>query len=253
MKKLIVIGAVFIIIAGVAGYNMFLKDDTLLTSIEEYEDGDYKNAVLILNTLLHSAGFEDAEKMYYYRCKSLTRLAEKLEIRYDDELKAASKNNHDAEDRKLNIEEINEILKEINDELKSDLVLLTGEKASRIVSRGLFYSQFVERYRGSRYIEDLDFEEVEKTFRIDRGNFLRATAAFYNKYPDTSYISQLVTMLFDCLKSGGNSIRGNDDLIKKLVVHFCRKYPTSSEFQRIFVCNGENVNLRNSPELMVRS
>ncbi len=247
MKKLIVICSVIIIAAGFLGYTIFFKADTLQTAIAEYEDGDYENAVIILNTILPSAGYNDAEKIYYYRCKSLTRLAESLEKKYDDELKTLGIRNHDAEDRAQTILNIKNDLKEINDELNSDLVLISEGKRGRIVSGGKFYSQFVERYRGSRYIEDIDFEEVEKTFRVDRENFLRATAVFYKKYPDTSYISQLVTMLFDFLKTGGVGIRGNDDLLTKLVVHFCKKYPTSSEFQRIFVCNGENVNLRNSP------
>jgi len=247
MKKLIGVGVVVLIAAGFLVYYMFFRADTLLTSIEEFEDGNYKSAVIILNKLLLSAGFEEAEKIYYYRCRSLTRLAETIEQRYDDELQAASKSNTDVEDRKDNIREINAALKEINDELKSDLILLADNKVPRIVSRGLFYSQFLERYQGSRYIEDLDFEEVDKTARVDRGNILRAVAAFYKKYPDTSYISQLVTMLFDSLKAGGVGIAGNDELLKKMIIHFGKKYPTSSEFQRIFICNGEKVNLRNSP------
>ncbi|HPB81535.1 MAG TPA: hypothetical protein PK200_05795, partial [Spirochaetota bacterium] len=168
MKKLIGVGVVVLIAAGFLVYYMFFRADTLLTSIEEFEDGNYKSAVIILNKLLLSAGFEEAEKIYYYRCRSLTRLAETIEQRYDDELQAASKSNTDVEDRKDNIREINAALKEINDELKSDLILLADNKVPRIVSRGLFYSQFLERYQGSRYIEDLDFEEVDKTARVDR-------------------------------------------------------------------------------------
>jgi hypothetical protein len=247
MKKLIGVGVILLIAAGFLVYYFFFRADTLLTSIEKFENGNYKSAVIILNKLLLSAGFDEAEKIYYYRCKSLTRLAETIERRYDDELKAASKSNTDVEDREDSIREINSVLKEINEELKSDLILLADNNAPRIVSRGLFYSQFLERYQGSRYIEDIDFEEVDKAARIDRGNFLRAVASFYGKYPNTTYISQLVPMLFDCLKAGGVGIAGNDELLKKMIVHFGRKYPTSSEFQRIFTCNGEKVNLRNSP------
>src|SRR4030042_996668 len=88
MKKGVIIGIIITALAAllaIAGFIIFSKDD-LEAAIDEFEDGDYKEAIIILNRLAKTADYDAGEKIYYYRCRSINGLAGQLENRFDDEL-----------------------------------------------------------------------------------------------------------------------------------------------------------------------
>ena len=96
MKKSAIIGLIILAIAIIISLVILISgDDTVETAISEYESGDYIDAIVILNRLIPAAGYDQAEKMHYYRCRSLNSLAEELEDDYDDELKDASLENRE--------------------------------------------------------------------------------------------------------------------------------------------------------------
>ncbi len=125
--------------------------------------------------------------------------------------------------------------------------LVTGSGFAKITSGGRFYDDFISRYKGSRYIEDLDFEQMENVERADPSRLMDAAANFYAKYPRTSYLAQMVRMLFGSLEKTGGLPSGRDEMLKRLIIDYGRRYPTSSEIHRIFTCKGDDVNLRNAP------
>ena len=225
----------------------FSGDSGVDDAIEQYEDGDYVEALQMLNGMAQRVPYDKGEIIYYYRCKSINRLAEKLERRFEDELKLIAapgtpKDRRDSEKRDLD-----ETLREMNADIRGDLGISVSGGTGRIVPGGRFYDEFVSRYKGSRYIEDLDFEEVEKVERTDRGRLLGALSGFYSKYPGTSYLSQIIRILFNNLEKSAADLSGRTEMLTGLIVEYGRRYPTSSEMHRIFTCKGNDVNLRNTP------
>jgi hypothetical protein len=73
--------------------------------------------------------------------------------------------------------------------------------------------------------------------------------AFYNQYPNTSYISQVVKILFDNFKNNNIKFSENKDIVWDMIVSYVQRYPTSPETSKLFTLKGDNVNLRNSPGL----
>ncbi len=251
MKKsaivLIAVLAVGLII--LAAFLIFSGGKTVESAIREYEDGDYVDAIVILNRLKPTAGYEAAEKIYYYRCRSLNRLAERLEEKYDDELREASLSKKNTDGYRKAKKKIEEKLASVNMKTGGDLVLVPGMKQSRIAPRGAFYEEFVSRYRGSAYIEDLHFDEILKLGRSDPDKQLPAIAAFYEKYPGTDYIAQMSKILFDIMHRGDARLGEHGETVKKVILAYIKKYPTSAEISRLYTCKGDNVNMRNSPGL----
>jgi hypothetical protein len=249
MRKISVIIIIVILLAAlsITLWFFFLKQSGLESAIGEYESGDFIDSIMILNKLIPVADYDTAEKSCYYRCRSINRLAERLERKYDSELKAVSLENRDQAEREKEKRYIEKKLTGINDDIQGDLSLIIDKRNSRIISKGKFYDDFIARYRGSRYIEDLDFEELEKLERTEKLKLLNAIANFYSRYPGTAYISQLVKMIFDNLQKGGISLKGRDEFLRGLIIDYGRRYPTSSEIHRLYTCMGENVNMRNSP------
>lgn len=247
MKNVFKIGAIVLCIGIIVFLiSLLFRGGDIETAIDRYDDGKYLSSLKLLKKLSRTADYEAGERIYYYRSRAINGLAEYLEKKYSDELKAVAFENDNVRERERNKKRLESKLAEINSEIDGDLALVPDKKNARILSRGKFYDEFVARYKGSRYIEDLDFEELLKVDRAEREKLLNAIANFYGKYPDTFYMSSVVKMIFRGLGEGSIAIKGREDLIKNLVVEYGRRYPTSAEIQRIYTCNGSDVNLRNS-------
>lgn len=216
-------------------------------AIAEYDDGDYKDSLRILNSLTGKLDFEKAEVVYYYRCKAINRLAEKLEKKFDDELAVISSPSEAKDRKERETRYVEERLQKINEELGADLKIVVVGNAGKIVSGGKYYDEFVARYKGSGYIEDLDFEELENLQKRDPARLTGAIFGFYEKYPRTGYLSQLVGILFENIDKTGPSVSDRGDVLTRLMIEYLRRYPTSSQVHKLFTCKGEGVNLRNSP------
>ncbi len=249
MKKGAIIGFIIAAVAialTIAGYFIFSKND-IEKAIDEFESGDYKDAILMLNRLAKTADYDKGEKIYYYRCRAINRLASKLEEKFSDELTEAAQEKKNTENYREAKKEIEEYLADLNRKTEGDLTLVPAMKKSRIVPRGKFYEEFMARYRGSSLIEDLQFEEVQNLGRTDPDRLIPAMINFYNKYPNTDYISSIVKILFDGLQSGRLKASGNEDVLWEIIIAYVKRYPTSPETNKLFSCTGDNVNLRNSP------
>jgi hypothetical protein len=249
MKKGAIIGIIIAVVAialTIAGFFIFSKND-IEKAIDEFEDGDYRESILLLNRLAKIADYDRAEKVYYYRCRAVNRLASKLEDKFSDELVEAAQEKKNTESFREAKKEIEEYLANLNRKIDGDLTLVPAMKKSRIVPRGKFYEEFMARYRGSGLIEDLQFEEVQNMGKTDPDRLIPAMINFYNKYPNTDYISSIVKILFDGLQSGRLKASGNEDVLWKIIIAYVKRYPTSPETNKLFSCTGDNVNLRNSP------
>ncbi len=244
----IILGAAVAAVVAAAVLAVKLTAKTgLEEAIAEYDDGDYVEALIILNSLAPQVQYEKGEAVYYYRCKALNRLAERTERRYRDELTLIAAPGTPKDRRERELRELEEELGIINGKVQGDLRVAVSGGAGRIVPGGRFYDEFISRFKGSRYIEDLDFEEIEKIERSDGGRFLGALSNFYAKYPRTLYLSQVVRMLFANLEKSGVDLSTRADMLTGMIVDYARRYPTSSEIHRIFTCRGDEVNLRSAP------
>lgn len=249
MKKGAIIGiivAVLGIALSIAGYFVFSKND-LDTAIDEFEDGDYRDSILMLNRLARTADYETGEKIYYYRCRAINGLASKLEQKFSDELIAISQEKQLTEDVRETRRELEEYLKDVNREIGGDLALVPAMKKSRILHRGAFYEEFISRYRGSSLIEDIQFEEARNLGKTEPDRLVPAMINFYNRYPNTDYIASMVKIILDGLQAGSFSVSGNEEVLWQMIISYVKRYPTSPETARLFTCTGENVNLRNHP------
>jgi len=246
-KKSVVITAIAILII-ICGVIFFAwRGDSLESAIRSYERSNYVSAIITLNKLLITADYDNGEKIYYYRCKSLNALAEELEEDYSDELSAASLENKEKpefEKYKLKIEKK---LRAINTKTGGDLEFIPEPKKSRITSKGSFYNEFVSRYRGSQFIEDLDFYEIKKIASADQTRVFDYMNSFYKKYPGSNYTHQIITVLFNAIKNGAAITASNSEFLKNLINDFAIKYPTSQEVSHLYTSIGDSVNLRNSP------
>lgn len=226
---------------------IFFSSSDLEKAIAEFEDGDYVDAIVMLNRLASTAGYDTGEKVYYYRCRALNRLAEHIEERYADELAEAAQEKKDTEAYRSAKKEIEEKLAALNKKTGGDLMFVPAMKKSRVVARGTFFEEFTARYRGSAYIEDLDFEEIQKLGKTAPDRQIAAMIAFFQQHPNTDYISSMVKILFDALQRGEQKFAEKSDVLWDMIVTYARRYPTSPEVNRLYTCTGDNVNLRNSP------
>jgi hypothetical protein len=249
MKKGAIIGiiiAVCAIVLAIGGYFIFSKND-LEKAINEFEDSDYKDAIIMLNRLARTADYESGEKIYYYRCRAINGMASKLEEKFSDELAQIAQEKKKTDDFKETKKDIEEYLVDFNKKTGGDLVLVPAMKKSRIVPGGKFYDEFVSRYRGSSLIQDLQFEELQNLGKTDPDRLVSALINFYKKYPNTDYIANMVKILLDGLQSGSLTSSGNEEVLWDMIIVYAKRYPTSPETNKLYSCTGDNVNLRNSP------
>ena len=248
IKSILLIAIMLGILVGGIYYIFFDKED-MKDAITRYEDGDYEDSMDILNTLARVEDYEDAEKVYYYRVKVMHALADELTREYQDELKQITSSSKNEKDIQEEVRDINEEIEEINSDIQGDLTLKTGAERSYIVSQGKLYEEFTSLYNGSRYIEDLDFDMMRKNVKLTPQNTVQIITGFYNRYPDTGYLASAVSLLFDNISRTDLEFREHAATLEKMLIRFCVRYPTSSEYHRIYVCNGDNVNLRDTPGL----
>lgn len=248
MKKSAIIGLIVLAVTIIVSLVIFLSgDDTVETAISEYESGDYIDAIVILNRLIPAAGYDQAEKMHYYRCKSLNSLAEELEDDYDDELEDASLENREKPEFTKYKDKIEKKLTQVNSKTGGDLTFMPAPKRSMILSRGAFYNEFTAKYRGSQFIEDLDFHEIKKIIAIEPTRIFDNINRFYKKYPGSNYTPQIITILFDAIRDGAAGMEPHQEILKNMIFGYAVKYPTSPEVTRLYTSIGDGVNLRNSP------
>jgi len=250
MKKSAIYGLIVLIISAALVITYFLTaEPNMKDAVKKYEKENYAGAIELLNNLIKSADYEKAEKMHYYRNMSLNRLIEELESDYEDDLKKTTLNNTDKGEFLETKKNIEDELNEYNGDLGCDLSLSVGTSTSSIISGGKFYNEFMSRYSGSSFVEELDFYELKKTIKKNPARFIDSVKRFYTKFPNSAYIPQIVEYIFRNLSSGSPSSIENEAFMKEIITKFAVKYPTSQEVSRIFISTGNNVNLRNSPGL----
>ncbi len=237
---LVVILLVYAIIA------IFIGDD-IEDAIDLFEEEEYVDSIKVLNELIKVVDYEKGERLYYYRCRAINELSSQLEEEFREELQEIGHKGGDEKKRKRVKEYLEKKIDEINRLTGGDLVLIHDKGKGGIISRGNFYDDFVARYKGSRLIEDLDFEELQKIEKTESHKLFDAIVNFHMKYPNTSYLSPLMKMLFKGFQRGDFNVKGKQDLLKKLILQFAARYPTSSEFYRLYTCAADSVNIRNSP------
>lgn len=247
MKKIIAAAAV-ILIGGLIflGVKIFSRDN-LEFAIAEFEGADYIGSIIILNRLSATAKYDELEKIYYYKCRAINSLADEIEGDYSSELTDAAAENKNSEAFERYRKKIEIKLAKINEKINGDLALVITRKKSRVISKGKFYDEFTGRFKGSPYIEDLDFEELQKILKTEPDRIAASIVSFYGRYPNSPYLSQIVKMIMDSMKSGASSFSDRGDAVLKMITSYAKKYPTSPDISKILVCSGDDVNLRNSP------
>ncbi len=246
-KSAIISGIVLLLAIIILVVYFFTRGVSVESAIRDFEDGDYVDAIIALNTFVKTANYEDGEKIYYYRCKSLNTLAEELESDYEDELKDASLENKDKPEFEKYKNKIEKKLAQINSKTGGDLEFIPSAKKSRIAPKGLFYNEFASRYRGSLFIEDLDFYEIKKAMATDQARLFDYMSRFYKKYPGSNYTPQMISIIFDAIRDGAAGMEANSEFLKNIIYSYAAKYPTSQEVSRLYISAGDSVNLRNSP------
>ena len=240
-----------LILAGIIFLIIFLsiKDDNLESSIKKYEKGNYVSAIIALNNIKESPSYEDGEKIFYYRCRAINDLAEELEKKYSKYLKAAIIEKRNTAGYTKARKKIEEKLAAVNKKINGDLQLAETAKLSRIIQGGKFYNEFLSNYRGSHFIEDLDFMEFKSAIKSEPEKLLHSAGKFYSHYPDSSYIPKIVSMIFESMHQGETVQTITDSKTGEMIISFAARYPTSQEASRIYMSDGDSVNLRDSPGL----
>jgi len=246
-KSAIISGIVFLIVTVIAIVYFLTRGVTVESAIRDYEDGDYIEAIEALNSFVKTANYEEGEKIYYYRCKSLNTLAEELEDDYEDELKDASLENKDKPEFSKYKLKIEKKLQSINSRTGGDLEFIPAAKKSRIAPKGMFYNEFASRYKGSQFIEDLDFYEIKKAMATDQTRLFDYMNRFYKKYRGSNYTPQMISIIFDAIRDGAGGMEPNAEFLKNIIYNYAAKYPTSQEVSRLYISAGDSVNLRNAP------
>lgn len=250
MKKITLVGVVFLFglfVFGVYKGITVLTGDSFDKAIKQFEKGRYARSIESLNRLAATADYDELERIYYYRVRAVNRLAESLEDEYASELKAAAAEKRNRPGFEEAVEKIKSSLSEVNEKINGDLDLLIARQQSRIIPGGRFYNEFTARFRGSPYIEDLMFEELDNISRTEPERFIDTAASFYSRYPDSPYLPRIINMIMDSMRKGTATISGRSDQILNMITNYAARYPTSPDINRILVCTGDNVNLRNSP------
>ena len=247
MKK----SAIILIVAAILGIAVILaiflfRTKDMAYAIDQFDDGDYEESIIVINRLIPLADYETGEKLYYFRARALNRLASELVSDYDDELVSAALDKKGTSGFEKYRKKIERKLENINRATNGDLAVIILPGKSHIASRGMYYQEFVNKYRGSGFIQDLDFEELEKVERTSPEKVPEQAIAFFRKYPGTPYIAQLVRMIMDSLEKGSVDITRNGESLLTMLGAYSRRYPSSEEVARIFKTKGDKVNLRAS-------
>lgn len=237
-KKFIAIVIVCVAIVGVIVYRA-MAPATIDDAIGYIDNGNYKKALKVLDTFTKTSGYEDGERVYYYRLKALLGFINELNEDYADECTEIQKTKNKKIEAKLKNK-----LEAINRKTGLDIILIT-DPLCYIYTGGKLYDEFVSLYPGSRYIESIDFDILQFTMAKHPGT-INPIMEFYKRYPETTYLSSLVNMLLKALANPKIELTGHAEKLSVMLQNFCNKYNSSAEYYRLFRCKGENVNLRDS-------
>jgi hypothetical protein len=237
-KKFIALLIVVIAIAGFVIYRAF-SPATVDTAISYIDDGRYAKAHRVLDSLSKTAHYEEGERIYYYRLKALLGFINELNSDYEEERETIDK----SKENKL-IDKLKRDIEKINKKEGLDFILVTEPKCY-IFTAGKLYDEFIALYPGSRYRESIDFEILQFMMGA-HVNTMDPIIEFYKRYPETTYLSSLVNILFKALASPSITGKEHTETLSSMLEKFCNKYASSAQYYRIFRCKGENVNLRDS-------
>ncbi|MDY6934129.1 MAG: SH3 domain-containing protein [Spirochaetota bacterium] len=226
---------------------ILFKDKDVESAIDSFERGEYLDSLEVLNKLSKISDYEGREKILYYSVKSINRLAEELDGEYEEELKILSTEIADNFKREKARNRVEDRLKYINNRISGELELVIDKKISRIIPNGKLYHDFVSGYKGSKLIEDLDFELLQEIERTEGDRLINAIVNYKTKYPNTYNLPQLVKMFINRLNKENINLNERESFFQDLIEEYGIRYPTSPEMTRIHLCKGENVNIRNSP------
>lgn len=79
MNKLVILFIVLILGTGITAGIIYFNDPDIDDAIEEFEAGDYDDALKIIKKIFPMAKYDQQERMYYYRIRSVNALADYLE------------------------------------------------------------------------------------------------------------------------------------------------------------------------------
>ncbi len=99
----------------------FFGDNDLDDAIGQFEDGDYIEAIDILNSLARRETYDRGELIYYYRCKSINRLAEMQERRFSGELKTIADPLTEKDRKEREKRYVEERLISLNEKIQGDV------------------------------------------------------------------------------------------------------------------------------------
>ena len=242
---------VLIILLASGGVILFrhLDTETGRDCIREFEDEDYIDAINCCNRIIPRSEYEEAGKLHYYRVRAHNRLAEKMNERFEDKLRELNRVESRTPEGERLREKITTRLKKVNEKSGGDLQLFMGKNSSWIEPGGRFYDTFASKHRGSPFLEDLDFEELEKVRRRHPERLSGAIVRFHNRYPDSSYLPHLVRFSLDLMQKGIKTDREFQQALKSMISSFAHRFPTSAEMTRIYRATEGGVNIRTSPGL----
>jgi hypothetical protein len=247
MRIAVPLAAVIVLAAAITAGILLFREPGLDHAIDDFESGDYIDAIETLNGLIPRANYDSLEKMYYYRARAINRLADELDHDYSRDLGNASMEKKGTREYERSLEKIEKALARANEKTGGDLAIRIARERSRIISRGNFYDEFTAKFRGSPLIEDLDFEETQKSVKASPEDATQTLLAFYRRYPQTAYMAHIVRHLLDAISADVTITRDNGDAMLALFIAYGNRFPTSPELSRLFTVAGDNVNLRNSP------
>ncbi|MCP4136072.1 MAG: SH3 domain-containing protein [bacterium] len=247
MRTLLIALSIILITAAIILGVIFMGGDSIESAISKIDTQDYKESIEMLNRLAAVSDYEKSEKIYYHRCRAINKLARQFEDEYSDELAAAVPEKKGTPDFDSAKKKLDEELTEINTETGGDLTLVLLRKQSRIIANGKFYDEFAAKYKGSGFIEDLDFTELQKLELTEPEKLLGTLSRFYKKYPNTNYIGSMVKIIFKIFKQGNINFSNQGEFLRNIIVSYGKRHPTSPELTKIYILKGDNVNLRNSP------
>ncbi len=237
-KKLVAAVIIIMAIVALIVYRT-MAPATLDDAIRYIDNGSYSKALKTLERLAKTSNYEDGERVYYYRLKAMLGFINELNEDYADECSEIGKSKNKKIEEKLKNK-----LEALNKKSGLDIMLVT-DPVCYIYTDGKLYDEFVSLYPGSRFIEAIDFDILQFTMSKQSGT-INPIMEFYKRYPETTYLSSLVTMLLKAMANPKVEVKGHSEKLALMLQNYCNKYSSSAEYYRLFKCKGENVNLRDS-------
>jgi hypothetical protein len=96
-----------------------------------------------------------------------------------------------------------------------------------IFTGGKLYDEFIALYPGSRYRESIDFEILQFMTGV-HVNTIDPIIEFYKRYPETTYMSSLVNILFKALAGPSITVKEHTETLSSILEKFCNIYASSA-------------------------